>query len=159
MEIQDILAFFDLAKLIWICGSILVGIGFIIFGIYYKRRFAALEAKANQPAIRNTINIQCGQGLLDAINKSTTQNLTDTIRRLSPTSFGDGHMYATLPEGTALLSMADGTFRLAIPIRSESSEHVSISESYKSILTKPDGTRHVHYSDGRKEILPPDNQN
>ena len=97
-------------------------LGTLLFGRGYKRRIAALEAQAQQPSINQTINFgvnsdgdEYDRQLRTAIDAETSQNLQETMRSLPQMPLGDGHTYARLPEGTNIVSMADGTMRLAIP--------------------------------------------
>ena len=48
---------------------------------------------------------------------TTVRGLKETIRRLPQHPLGDGHTYAELPDGTSIVSMADGSYRLALPVR------------------------------------------
>lgn len=98
-------------------------LGTLLFGRGYKRRIAALEAQAQQPSINQVINFNAGANTHDnesqlrhAIEAKTSQNLTKTIRSLPQIPLSDGHTYARLPDGTNIVSMADGSFRLAVPI-------------------------------------------
>ena len=45
------------------------------------------------------------------------RGLRETMRRLPQKPLGDGHTYAALPDGTNIVSMADGNYRLALPVR------------------------------------------
>ena len=48
--------------------------------------------------------------------------LKEVARKLPQKPLGDGHTYAQLPDGTNIVSMADGTVRLALPIRVSAGE-------------------------------------
>ena len=99
-------------------------LGSLLFGRGYKKRIAALEARASMPAINQTFNFNAGpdaqdhdRQLRDAIETNTTQNLKETINRLPQHPLSDGHTYATLPNGTNIVTMDDGSIRLALPVR------------------------------------------
>ena len=55
--------------------------------------------------------------LREAIKSETARGLQETIRSLPQNPLGAGHTYARLPDGTNIVSMADGTYRLALPVR------------------------------------------
>ena len=89
-----------------------------------NRRIATLEARASMPAISQTFNFNTGTGADDqdrqlrkAIEAKTVHGLKETIKRLPQMPLGDGHSYARLPDGTNIVTMADGTMRLALPVR------------------------------------------
>ena len=89
-----------------------------------RDRIAALEAQASTPAIHQAFNFSVGDGARDydrrlrnAIEAKTTQDLKETISRLQQNPLGDGHTYAELPAGTNIVTMADGTMHLALPVR------------------------------------------
>ena len=97
-------------------------LGALIFGRGYKKRIAALEARASIPTINNIVNFNAetdvhdhDRQLRNAIETKTPQNLKETIRSLPQLPLGDGHSYARLPNGTNIVTMADETIRLAIP--------------------------------------------
>ena len=111
----------------WLVVAIVSGglavLGALIFGRGYKRRIKALEDQARSSGINQTFNFNFGSNadeydrqLREAIEAKTTQNLRETIRRLPQTPLGDGHTYARLPGGTNIVTMADGTMRLALPV-------------------------------------------
>ena len=88
-----------------------------------KERMAALEARASQPGIKQAFNFHAGADphdlagrLRDEMEGQTVRGLRETMRGLSQHPMGDGHTYARLPEGTVIVSMADGTYRLATPV-------------------------------------------
>ena len=88
-----------------------------------KERIAALQARAAMPGISQTFSFNAAANahdrdrqLREAIEAKTTQSLTETLRSLPQMPLGDGHTYARLPDGTNIVSVADGSFRLAIPI-------------------------------------------
>jgi len=56
------------------------------------------------------------QNMESAVANEITESLKNTIRSLDQKPFGDGHTYAELPEGTRIVSMKDGSYRLAIPV-------------------------------------------
>ena len=98
-------------------------LGALIFGRGYKKRIAALEARDISPGISQVIAVHgdvnvhnYAHQLRSAIEAKTTHSLTETLRSLPQMPLGDGHTYARLPDGTNIVSMADGSFQLAIPI-------------------------------------------
>ena len=89
-----------------------------------KKRLDALESQAREPAITQTVNVQGASStdererlLRNAIGAETVESLEKTIRSLPQKPLGDGHTYAQLPDGTNIVSMADGSYRLALPVR------------------------------------------
>lgn len=89
-----------------------------------SKRVAALEAENRMPSITQIVNVQGGTSieererhLRNAIAAETVQNLEKTIRSLDQKPLSDGNTYASLPDGTNIVSMADGSYRLALPIR------------------------------------------
>ena len=107
----------------WLLVLVSFVLGALIFGRGYKKRIAALEARASIPNVTQTFNYNFSSNagehnrrLRAAIDGKTSQSLTKTLRNLPQTPLGDGHTYARLPDGTNIVSMADGSFRLAIPI-------------------------------------------
>ena len=56
-----------------------------------------------------------GQATLTVVR--TVRGLRETVRSLTQEPLGAGHTYARLPAGTNIVSMADGTYRLALPVR------------------------------------------
>lgn len=112
-------------RLLWaVIGAGLTTLGF--WGL--RRRVKALEnrqdsAQPAQPAITQTITFHGDvnvalhdRHLKEAIEEKTAQNLRETIRDLPQNTLAGGHTYATLPNGTNIVTMADGTMRLAVPI-------------------------------------------
>ena len=111
----------------WIESVIFVGgaaIGMfctLMFGRRYKQRIVALEAQVSRPSIVQVFNYRDSAQdreleLQSAIEAETTRNLQEAIRSLTQRPLEGGHTYAELPHGTNIVSMADGSFRLAIPI-------------------------------------------
>ena len=89
-----------------------------------NKRIAALETRASMPAINQTFNFNTGadaddhdRQLRKAMEAKTVHGLKETIKRLPQMPLGDGHSYARLPDGTNIVTMADGTVRLALPVR------------------------------------------
>lgn len=87
------------------------------------KRIATLEKENRAPSITQTINFHGADSanererhLRSAIDAETVQSLKKTIRRLDQHPLGNGHTYARLPDGTNVVSMADGRYRLAVPI-------------------------------------------
>ncbi len=104
--------------------TVVVLLGTILFGRNYKKRFAALEARFSMPAITQTFNFNAvadardnERQLRNAVEAKTSQNLKETIKCLPEHPLGDGHTYARLPDGTNIVTMADGSIQLALPVR------------------------------------------
>ncbi len=86
-----------------------------------KKRVEENSRQVAMPAISHTINFNAtapdrSQELQNAIEAKTAQNLRETVRSLTQYPLQGGHTYAQLPEGTNIVSMADGSYRLALPI-------------------------------------------
>ena len=107
-------------------AAVMLGFGGF-FGRRYrsmKKSIAELEDQARSPGIdtavifEGDVNIHNNdRQLREAIEAKTAQNLQETIRSLTQMPLGDGHTYARLPAGTNIVTMADGTMRLALPVR------------------------------------------
>lgn len=89
-----------------------------------RQRISALERRASMPAINQTFNFNAGSDandydrqLQNAIGAGTVRGLRETIDRLPQHQLDGGHTYAKLPDGTNIVSMADGSIRLALPLR------------------------------------------
>ena len=120
-----------LVKVAWyvvtaIVTGVVAMIGTLLWGRGGRKRLnnqvAALEALASMPAISHIVNFTVGadaqdneRQLRNAVEAKTSQKLKETIRRLPKKPLGDGHSYARLPDGTNIVTVADGTIRLAIP--------------------------------------------
>ena len=89
-----------------------------------NERVAALEVRASIPAINQTFNFNADahdhdRQLRDAIEAKTVDGLKETINCLPQYPLGNGLTYAKLPDGTKIVTMADGEIRLAIPVHVE----------------------------------------
>lgn len=89
-----------------------------------NERVAALEVKNRAPAITQTIYFNGAasadereHNLRSAIDTETVQGLRETMSSLLQTPLEGGHTYAKLPDGTNIVSRADGSFSLALPVR------------------------------------------
>ena len=118
-------------------------LGALVFGRGYKQRIAALEARTSMPAINQTFNFPAGANaqdhdrqLRDAIKTKTTQNLKETINSLPQHPLSEGHTYATLPNRTNIVTMADGSIRLALPVRLSAAGSVGIAVSMSAAVLK-----------------------
>ena len=93
-----------------------------LMGHKLRNRIVALEAKERSSGINQVITIQgdvtqnYGRHLRDAIDAKTVQSLVETVRSLPQVRLGDGVSYAKLPNHTNIVTMADGSMRLALPI-------------------------------------------
>ena len=116
-----------------------------------RDRITALEAQDSSSGISQVITIHgdvnihdYDRQLRDAIETKTSQNLKETIRRLPQMPLGDGHTYARLPDGTNIVTMADGTMRLALPIVLSVAFHGGLDGSLSGSVTKatpPEGDK------------------
>ena len=95
------------------------------------------------PAINQTLNFNVGtdahdhdRQLQNAIEAETVHGLKETINRLPQHPLGDGHTYATLPDGTNIVTMADGTVRLALPVRLSAAFSGGLLGSLSATVTK-----------------------
>ena len=112
-------------------------------GYKLRDRIAALEARLSAPYINQTFIYNAGTGTDDderqlrvAIEAKTSQNLKETIRRLPQMPLGDGHTYASLPDGTNIVTLADGTIQLALPVRLSAALHGGVAGSLSATVTK-----------------------
>ncbi len=123
--------------LVWLLGTgIGAVLGVLMFGRGYKKKIAAMAreigelqrqakekpAPAAQPAINQVVVFSAtasdpSRELRNAVQAKTVQGLKETINRLPQHPLGDGHAYTKLPDGTNIVTMADGTIRLALPVR------------------------------------------
>lgn len=100
-------------------------LGILMFGRNHKKRIAALEARLEvRPAISQTFNFASGatpeerdRHILAAVDAATTSGIREAIERLPRTPLAGGHAYVSLPEGTKIVLMSDGTMRLALPVK------------------------------------------
>ena len=131
---------------------VLVMLGFGgFFGHRYrsmKKSIAALQDQARSPTITQTfitqtLNFNVGadahdhdRQLRNAIEAKTVHGLKETINRLPQHPLGDGHTYATLPDGTNIVTMADGTVRLALPVRLSAAFSSGLLGSLSATVTK-----------------------
>lgn len=116
----------ELAGALMGAGGIMV-ITWLVWEImaWRKRGRRAKSAPAEaQPVINQTFNFSAGTApddlarqLRDEMEGKTVRGLKETIRKLPQHPLSDGHTYATLPDGTNIVSMADGSYRLALPVR------------------------------------------
>ena len=96
------------------------------------------------PFINQTFNFNAGTDLRNIAHHlrsemegETVRGLRETMRSLTQEPLGNGHTYAQLPEGTNIVSMADGTMRLALPVNisvSISSGVPTVSASLTSVI-------------------------
>ena len=125
-----------LVKIAWHSGIAIVSAAVAVIGTLlwgrggYKRvkqRLDALESQERAPAITQTFNFSTGRDrrreLQSAIDASTVHRLQETIRTLTQHPLEGGHTYANLPNGTNIVTMADGTIRLALPIEVSAAFH------------------------------------
>ena len=143
-----------LVKLAWYLVTALVTgvvavIGTLLWGRGGRKRLmerlAALEAQNHAPSITQTVHFHSSPNVDDnarqlraAIDAETSQNLQETIRSLSQMPLGDGHTYAQLPDGTRIVSMDDGTYRLALPVRIAGIGGTAVGGSVQLTVTKAD---------------------
>lgn len=107
-----------------------------------RDRIAALEARLSGPYINQTFIYNAGtdaddeERQLRAAIEATSQNLKETIKRLPQMPLGDGHTYASLPNGTNIVTLDDGTIRLALPVRLSTAFHGGLAGSLSATVTK-----------------------
>ena len=122
----------------------------IIYGVKGRKKIDSLKSKNKElrdqldNCMQAKTNIGCikfvtyvaseggniiNNDIQSSIEKDTTENLKNTIRSLDQKPFGDGHTYAKLPEGTRIVSMKDGSYRLAIPVLIKDSLTIEASVS------------------------------
>lgn len=125
--------------------TVVLVFGTLMFGRGYKKKIARLieqsaDAKAQLAAQQSQISIlQSGPTVLqidvsEAGKKLTEEAIREALRAegtatkqlvrmkeavsgLEQFPFGDGYSYAELPEGTRVVTLPDGSIRLAMPIR------------------------------------------
>ena len=138
--VSDLVGLAEAAKII---GSVVVGvIGTLLWGRGGRKRLvesnerleadnknlhsrlAALETKAAAPSISQTFIYSAAPDPRDeageiekAMDQKTVQGLQETMQQLPQEPLSNGHTLARLPEGTNIVSMADGSYRLALPVR------------------------------------------
>ena len=108
-----------------------------------RDRIAVLEARDSSSGISQAITVHgdvnihdYDRQLRDAIETKTTQNLKETIRRLPQMPLGDDHTYARLPDRTNIVTMADGTMQLALPVRLSAAGSFGIAASCSAAVLK-----------------------
>ena len=116
----------ELAGALMGAGGIMVATWIVWEIVAWRRlggRAESALAKA-QPVINQTFNFSAGTApddlarqLRGEMEGRTVRGLKETIRRLPQHPLGDGHTYAELPDGTNIVSMVDGSYRLALPVR------------------------------------------
>ena len=117
----------ELAGALMGAGGVMAATWIVWEIVTLRRRIASREAaqvSAPQSAINQTFNFNAGadpvefaRRLRDAMEGETVHGLRETIRRFPQEPLGDGHTYAKLPNGTNIVTMADGKIRLALPVR------------------------------------------
>ncbi len=129
----------------FLSGSLLTMVGF--WGL--RKRIAALEAKNSvSPSIQQVLNIETVgsekalrtalQMALEARESAQLASLMETVNQLPTYPLRDGHRYAALPDRTTVVIMADGTLRLATPMRLEIAMSGTITgEASLSITQRP----------------------
>ena len=146
--IQNFVDLVGLVEALWLVGGAVLGV-LGVKGFYGKRyrstqaRIAALEARTSMPAISQTFNFNAGAGahdhdraLRNAIETKTVQDLRETINSLPQYPLGEGHTYATLPDGTNIVTMVDGSIRLALPVRLSVNFSGGLGGSLSASVTK-----------------------
>ena len=116
----------ELAGALMGAGGVMVATWIVWEIMMFRRRIAArkaTQADAPQPSINQTFNFSAGSDVDDLARRlrgemegETVRGLRETIRRFPQEPLGDGHTYARLPDGTNIVSMADGSYRLALPV-------------------------------------------
>ncbi len=99
-----------------------------VFGFWgLRRRVRALEDRQTSPApVVNVYNQADESRILSALSDMETRaeardlklrEFNEVVRTLPQRPLGGGHTVSALPDGTNVVTMADGTIRLALPVR------------------------------------------
>ena len=110
-----------------------------VFGRRYKQRIAALEARPS--IVQNFQGDDAGmvRELWDKL-KARDMELADfktVANRLRHEPIpGTNATYAELPTGARIVTMADGSMRLALPVRISGGEGIGVFETYTAKLTR-----------------------
>ena len=146
-DLKSLLNLVDLGKAVWAIGgavstSVVAVLGWLIFGPRYKQRIAVLEAR---PALSQTFHYNAApagdafRAMEEAMGQETLRGLEETMRGLVQEPLEGGHTFARLPHGTNIVSMANGEYRLALPIVLKLEEHIIMAEgSAELTVTPPD---------------------
>ena len=108
-------------------GAMVGVLGILLFGPNYKQRLTSAETKIEVLESRDTITVEnfiyqddsssqdVSESMQSVVASDTAKGLEETMRSLPQYPLGENHTYASLPDGTNIVSMADGTYRLAVP--------------------------------------------
>lgn len=105
-----------------------------------SERVAALEAEARVSSMNVVQYYHTGETvaerkrhLQNAVDAAATRGIKEAVERLPPTPLAGGHAYVSLPDGTNIALMSDGTMRLALPVSiSASSGEVRLGDTERS---------------------------
>ena len=108
--IDSTLTFFDT----WCfpIGMVVGVLGVLMFGKNYKERIAVLEEKVKEPKQINNTKID----ICLYPDKKTRKALEETMDKLGRNDLGNGNEYSPLPDYSNLVSLADGSYRIGMPI-------------------------------------------
>ena len=92
---------------LFVTAAFFAGVAVYVYlsGARSDRKKAAKAASDVRAALREELDSRDVQ----------VRRLKDIAAKLPQKPLSDGHTYATLPDGTNIVSMADGSFRLAVP--------------------------------------------
>ena len=115
-----------------VCVGVGAVLGVLMFGRNYKRRIAELEhqiaekaAPVVQPVMQN-VNVRISESEIQEVREARERiesrgiELDDMKTRVSSlphVRLSDTATYAELPNGTRVVTLADGSIRLALPVR------------------------------------------
>ena len=118
------MTFESVPETVWL-GIAASSLLFIIIGdtirwLHKRRRAKAKAAEAKVRAEKDEADRREAQEILRGLRARdmSLDHIKDAISDLKREPLGDsGHTYAELPDGTNIVSMADGSYRLALPVR------------------------------------------
>ena len=100
---------------IWSTVAVCLALSGLLY--WWDKRDAKTQAEEVKDAVR--------EALQD--HDVEVRGIKDAIKSLPKIPLGDGHQCAALPDGTTIVTMADGTIRLAMPKRIKASATGTIS--------------------------------
>ena len=149
-DIQLVSDWVGVAEQAWFIGSAVTAVFGYVLHLWRTRTLSGrirtlekrLEEEAGAPSISQTFIYNPAPDPRDEAHEirtameKTAQDLRETMRRLPQEPLGDGHTLARLPDGTNIVSRADGSYRLAVPI--------PLSVSFSGAMTGKLSTTLIH---------------